>query len=230
MRITKLPVAGLLLLGFIGLTEREPKGETVNIGSPKQLFLDGYVVESMEPRVFRLLNRPLKYHENPVIPLGTEWEQKGGLSHLGDAGNMFFDKEKGLFRFYGCMVDWDGSNRFLFYAESKDGIHWVKPRLGQVEFLGYDTNFIDLPFSSNEKNFAVFKDPSAQNPQEKYKMLYYEKKDQDWEMYPAHFEPERLYPEGHRLRTPAWASSQDFLRWNSPKDKRNPKEIYGVIR
>ena len=84
------------------------------------------------------------------------------------------------------MVDWDGSNRFLFYAESKDGIHWVKPRLGQVEFLGYDTNFIDLPFSSNEKNFAVFKDPSAQNPQEKYKMLYYEKKDQDWEMYPAH--------------------------------------------
>ena len=86
----------------------------------------------------------------------------------------------------GCMVDWDGSNRFLFYAESKDGIHWVKPRLGQVEFLEYDTNFIDLPFSSNEKNFAVFKDPSAQNPQEKYKMLYYEKKDQDWEMYPAH--------------------------------------------
>ena len=275
MRITKLPVAGLLLLGFIGLTEREPKGETVNIGSRKQLFLDDYVVESMEPRVFRLLNRPLKYHENPVIPLGTEWEQKGGLSHLGDAGNMFFDKEKGLFRFYGCMVDWDGSNRFLFYAESKDGIHWVKPRLGQVEFLEYDTNFIDLPFSSNEKNFAVFKDPSAQNPQEKYKMLYYEKKDQDWEMYPAHsadgihwsnyqvdqpalsfysdtnnnaiwdaehkrymlylrtftrvdrwFEPERLYPQGHRLRTPAWASSQDFLHWNAPKDKGNPEELY----
>ena len=65
----------------------------LEIGPEKQLFLDDHVIESMEPRVFRLLNQPIKYRENPVIPLGTDWEQKGGLSHGGDAGTVFYDED-----------------------------------------------------------------------------------------------------------------------------------------
>ena len=78
----------------------------LEIGSEKQLFLDDQVIESMEPRVFRLLNQPIKYRENPVIPLGTDWEQKGGLSHGGDAGTIFYDEDQKLYRFYGWMIEW----------------------------------------------------------------------------------------------------------------------------
>ncbi len=39
-------------------------GEALDIGSQKQLFIDDYIVESMEPRVYRLMNQPQKYHNN----------------------------------------------------------------------------------------------------------------------------------------------------------------------
>ena len=42
----------------------------LDIGTQKQLFIDDYIVESMEPRVYRLMNQPQKYHNNPVIRLG----------------------------------------------------------------------------------------------------------------------------------------------------------------
>ena len=115
----------------------------LEIGSEKQLFLDDQVIESMEPRVFRLLNQPIKYRENPAIPLGTDWEQKGGLSHGGDAGTVFYDEDQKLYRFYDWMIEWPpqgGSyKKFLFYGESEDGLHWRKPAQGQVSYLGFDT-------------------------------------------------------------------------------------------
>ena len=103
-----------------GMTARPGSGiqvqssrEPLEIGSEKQLFLDDHVIESMEPRVFQLLNQPIKYRENPVIPLGTDWEQKGGLSHGGDAGTIFYDEDQKLYRFYDWMIEWPSQRRFL---------------------------------------------------------------------------------------------------------------------
>ncbi len=152
----------------------------LEIGSEKQLFLDDQVIESMEPRVFRLLNQPIKYRENPVIPLGTDWEQKGGLSHGGDAGTVFYDEDQKLYRFYGWMIEWPpqgGSyKKFLFYGESEDGLRWRKPAQGQVSYLGFDTNFLKISFlgDANPGNLAVLRDPVAKSQEERYKMVFQE--------------------------------------------------------
>jgi hypothetical protein len=248
----------------------------VQVGSQKQLFLDDYIIESMEPGVYQLLNQPVKHPDNPLIRLGAEWERKGALSHGGDAGKVFFDDERGVYRFYGWMIDWGTDKRFLFYAESKDGIHWVKPKLGQVNYLGHDTNFISLPFTGEDPgNAAILKDPAAKNPREKYKMIYPKKENGESAMYPAYsadgitwsaysvdkpavpywsdtnnnllwdaktqeyvlylrtfnrmekwFTPERVYPRDARSRTPAWATSKDFLSWDSPQDIREPDDRF----
>lgn len=166
-----------------GAVHAEPSRTPLEIGQERQLFLDDHVVETMEPRVFRLLNQPVRYRDNPVIPLGTDWEQKGGLSHGGDAGAVLYDPERKLYRFYGWMIPWPplGSSvrKFIFYAESEDGLHWRKPPLGQVRYLGYDTNFIRLPFlgDATPGNLGVFRDPAARRPQERYKIVFQGKQD-----------------------------------------------------
>ena len=253
----------------------------LEIGPEKQLFLDDHVIESMEPRVFRLLNQPIKYRENPVIPLGTDWEQKGGLSHGGDAGTVFYDEDQKLYRFYGWMIEWPpqgGSyKKFLFYAESEDGLRWRKPAQGQVSYLGFDTNFLQISFlgNANPGNVAILRDPVAKSLQERYKIVFQEKRGEKWGMYPGHsadgirwksysvhrpiapfysdtnnnliwnarnqeymlylrtyprldrwMKPERLFPADYRVRTPAWASSKDFLQWDGPSDKEDPEERY----
>ena len=52
-----------------------------------------------------------------------------------------------------------GDPRYACYAESKDGIHWVKPALGLVEFKGAKTNNI-VWTAPKADNFTVFKDPN----------------------------------------------------------------------
>ena len=247
----------------------------VAVGSQKQLLIDDYVIEAMSPRVYRLMNQPLKYPENPVIRLDTDWEHKGGLSHGGDYGQVFFDPDRGIYRFYDLMVNWDWSKKWLFYAESKDGIHWVKPKLGQVEYLGYDTNFISLPFSEETWSNTVFRDSATDREQERYKMIYFAKPDGKKGMFPAYsadglnwkpyqvdqpavpfwsdtnnnlmwdskrqryilylrtgtslnrwMDPEPIYPEGARTRTAGFATSTDFLNWDSPPTYRNPDDRF----
>ncbi|MBS0631998.1 MAG: hypothetical protein JSS11_08805 [Verrucomicrobia bacterium] len=58
------------------------------------------------------------------------------------------------------------------YAESNDGIHWIKPVLGQLEFHGSKkNNAIALPDALIE-GVHVIKDADDPNPQRRYKMVY----------------------------------------------------------
>jgi hypothetical protein len=60
----------------------------------------------------------------------------------------------------------------ICYAESDDGIHWVKPNLHQVEFRGSkDNNAIRLPDKSTQCA-AVIKDEADPDPRRRYKMVY----------------------------------------------------------
>ena len=236
--------------------------------------MDDHVIQSMEPGVYRLMNQPLKYHGNPVIRLDQDWEHKLGLSHAGDCAQIFWDQDRKLYRFYGMMVNWDWSKNWLFYAESKDGIHWKKPPLGQVELEGHDTNFIRLSFGKDAWANTVFRDPNG-GSQDQYKMIYFEERGEKKGMYPAYssdglhwkaydvdrpavpywsdttnnlmwdpkkeryilylrtfnklsrwMEAESLYPEGARVRTAGFATSTDFLNWDSPPTIRDADDRF----
>jgi hypothetical protein len=60
----------------------------------------------------------------------------------------------------------------LCYAESDDGIHWVKPKLGQVLFKGSrDNNALALPHGAVSAA-TLIRDDDDPDPARRYKMVY----------------------------------------------------------
>ena len=153
-----------------GGAEEGRQKTVLDIGKRKQLFLDDLVIESMTPGLFQVMNQPVKHPGNPVIPLDKPREQRGGLSFGGDQGNIIYDEEQGIYRFWSMMANWDWSQDWLAYAYSQDGLHWVKPQLGIVKYQGHDTNFLGP--EGNWSQAGVLRDPTAE-PDRRYKMVYY---------------------------------------------------------
>ena len=100
------------------------------------LIIDDKSVMSHESVSFKL-NPAAKHPENPVM-LPGEPHQWDSLQVSWPATVLYSAKDK-KFR---CRVSGfdclQAPDRFWKpgYAESEDGIHWTKPNLGQVEFLG----------------------------------------------------------------------------------------------
>ncbi len=60
-----------------------------------------------------------------------------------------------------------GRKRGILYAWSEDGINWIKPSLGLVEFMGSsENNIVKLNFEG-----GVFKDKQESDPKRRYKMF-----------------------------------------------------------
>src|SRR5688572_15361455 len=85
---------------------------------------------------------PELYEGNPVMRRGPKGEVDATFAAL--YGTVFY--LDGKFRmWYGAVDSWekfepDRANLRLAYAESKDGIHWEKPKLGLREFNGNKDN------------------------------------------------------------------------------------------
>jgi len=88
------------------------------------------------------------------------------------------------------------------YAESVDGVRWVKPRLGLVEFRGSkDNNLVDVGGDWGFVNLKVLKDEHDPDPARRYKMTTH-----------VYFRDKR------RLGTLLPFVSADGLRWMPVKD------------
>lgn len=99
-------------------------------------------------------------HVGPVLQPEYPWEEMGvNFYQIIRDGNIY--------RGYGRSQGADGEE-FRSYYESQDGIHWERPRLGLVEYLGSRENNL-LPEPSPE---SVFIDPHAP-PGERYKAIYH---------------------------------------------------------
>jgi hypothetical protein len=88
--------------------------------------------------------------------------------------------------------DFDGR---LCYAESEDGVTWVKPELGLVEFRGSKANNIILDGRMTGCGFhghSVFVDPTSP-PEARYRMIFmsalrrWDKPEQGYSLYPMSF-------------------------------------------
>lgn len=136
----------------------------VDIGSRRELFVDGYLAESLE-NVRQVLNTP--EHESAALLFDQPWEGRycGYVSVLKD-GDLYRMYYRGL-----PESGKDGSNNEVTCcAESKDGILWTRPELSLFTVRGQAVNNIVLadqaPYSHN---FAPFLNsrPDA-SPEEKY--------------------------------------------------------------
>ncbi len=175
---------------------------TYSLGTEKHVFVDwdliepGYGVaargerpEPWEmPHGLRLSVHSPRIDTQPIIEPDMPWEESIDFLHV-----VFEDD--GRWRLY--YLCWDRSAEdiwqnprasMLAYAESTDGVNWVKPSVGTVRFDGStDNNLVyalnvamDRPVLSP----SVFKDPSA-SPSERYKLAYRGSQDGNPLMYGA---------------------------------------------
>ena len=132
----------------------------------KQLFLDDYLIASMT-NVARRVQVAEKFKGNPVIWKTEPWEEPFNVVY----GSVIRDGDK--------YKIWYQSGPGVSYAESDDGITWVKPRLDLVVIDGQKTNILfrkktetsgsdELPYF--QELFGVSKDPRETDPSRRYKM------------------------------------------------------------
>ena len=151
----------ILVLGFspTGLAQAQ---EIREVGTDLQLFLDDWLVESMQ-RTRRVLHRPQP--REIAIELDRPWEGK----YLYDPSVL---KDGNRYRMW---YRGGGLERphLWGYAESTDGIHWVKPELGLIDYRGSTKNNLVWPVPGvNCSTLSVFIDRNpAAKPEERYKSI-----------------------------------------------------------
>ena len=155
--------AGLPRAAAAGSAEAAPPA--LDIGSRRELFVDDYLIERLQGAELRLhapTPREIAIREN------EPWE--------------------GIYSGYHTVVQ-DGELLRLYYrglpvarhaldtevtcvAESRDGIHWARPRLGLFEVGGTKDNNVVLARHRACHNFAPFLDANPSAPEgERYKAL-----------------------------------------------------------
>ncbi len=136
--------------------------DLVPVGHRKQLLVDDYVVAEMS-NLKRELGQVTKLNGGkPILVRDQPWERScwyyGTALHDGEKFQMWYRASLEPFA--------------LGYAESKDGLHWVKPKLGLVEFGGTkQNNIIDVELGLAYA-FSCFIDPHETDPAHKYKCCW----------------------------------------------------------
>jgi len=171
-----LSMAALLLL-VLPANAEEPPAKVIDIGSRRELLIDNFLVDSLTAPAVQRLHHPVR--KEIAIVHDAPWEGNGGGYHA-----IFYDpgfRETGLYRMYyhAWHIPSDGNQAhplYIGYAESRDGIHWVKPKLGLVEHDGSTANNIVLATINGDRchDFSPFRDPNPEvAPGEEYKAVGY---------------------------------------------------------
>jgi len=164
----------LALLAFSSVS-----AEVIDIGSRRELFVDGFLIEKMTGKAEQRLHQPQP--KEIAITHDAPWEGSGSGYHSvfkdGDKYRMYYKSWQLTVTAPG-KVNTGEHPLFTCYAESDDGIHWRKPELGLHEFKGSKANNIVIPHGKMGKvnpdggHPAVFKDENpAAAPDAKYKAI-----------------------------------------------------------
>lgn len=171
----------------------------IDIGSRRECFFDSFLIDTEKTSAKHLLHHP--EIRDIVFTHDAPWEGDGCDFH-----NLFYDEEYGKYRLY--YLAWHtnvvepkipAELKYIriCYAESEDGINWIKPNLRICEFNGsFDNNIIlDKKVCAEFDNFYVFKDSNPACPgEERYKGIALYKKAL-WAFFSEdgiHFAPGRM--------------------------------------
>jgi len=157
-------VPALALSTALGASISLRAEEAVDVGARRQLFVDGSLIASVE-NVRQVLHHPVP--REIAIRAEHPWE-KYGVSYM--AAFRDGDKFRAWYRVDAADTSQGPRHTMTAYAESTDGVHWVKPTLGIIEYNGSKEN--NLVWDGPGKNQAVFKDGNPAAPaDERYKAL-----------------------------------------------------------
>ena len=183
----------------------------MDVGTQKQLLFDDRFMEASEG-ISLCMNPPFQ-HPEPVLVADHLWERLG----VGAYNTVLREADGRLRMWYEAGYNLrapvlEGARR-LCYAESDDGVHWEKPELGLISFLGSKDNNIVAPLDESQSidGGTVFRDERA-SPDERYKL---------W----AKFRPsDAQLAAGVDPGGGLWAfHSSDGLRWQEYSGQPNPR-------
>ena len=141
--------------------------EPISIESQRQLFVDSHLIERMDNARLQLQQPQPR---EVVLVTDEPWEGNTCAYYT-----LFQDGDK--YRMYYRGSHWNESSKqathreVVCYAESVDGVNWIKPKLGLFEFDGSKQNNIVWDGVGGH-NFTPFKDTNPNcKPQARYKAL-----------------------------------------------------------
>lgn len=165
----------------------------IDVGNQKQVFLDGLFLNTKE-NVQLVMHKPYRDGQILIKP-DQPWEMDSGKKEQRIGLYSCVLKEDGLIRVWYDMARGKMSDEIrVGYAESTDGIHFTKPKLGLHEVDGSKENNVVIA-GLRLAGAAVWKDPNA-SPEHRYKTQT------------------KVYPSG-RLRM---HSSPDGIHWKLMSD------------
>lgn len=138
--------------------EKVWRESSVEVGLRKQLFTDDYVL-SHRYNVHRELQSAKKVNGGkPVLVREQPWEQ----ANLFQVSCVAHDGKK-----FEMNYGYVGPVEYCLRAESDDGVNWLRPNLGQMEFSGdRQNNLFDY------RGYVAFLDPHETDPEHRYKATY----------------------------------------------------------
>lgn len=168
-------------------------------------------------------NNPL-FREDYFSDPPRRWEQRYDNAYP----NVIYDPKYKKYRLYYTLCSKDdesantpkaeralrdyrpGSTRIasLAYAESDDGIHWVKPSLGFVEFEGSKENNLLFLYAHGT---GVFLDEEETDPRKRYKMVTKVEYSAKKNFMAVNFSEDGIH----------WGEMIKWPRWNPPADSQN---------
>lgn len=145
----------------------------VDISVGRQLFVDDFLIEKTElvPEYHKA-----KKTGQPVLSPETPWEKEGGPCACPKSGGIWYDEKEKKFKMW-YEAGW---LRHMCYAESEDGLTWVRPDLGIIPgtnlILPYQRREDDVDFSAGDTSYlrpdstTVFIDDTCP-AEERYKLF-----------------------------------------------------------
>jgi hypothetical protein len=168
MNFHVLTFLGIILAATCLSTLAKAEGP-IALGTRRELLVDDFLLDRVEGQAAPRLHRPTM--REIVLVFDQPWE--GNSS--GAYATVFVDEGRYRLYYQACQQVLKGeppAHPFsMCYAESTDGIHWVRPKLGTFEFNGSKENNI-VWLGVGAEGLSPFKDanPSCA-PDARYKAI-----------------------------------------------------------
>jgi len=153
------------------------KPEVIYINNGRQLFVDNFLISetTLKPQ----FHTPEFYKNNPVLKPDRDWEvtSLGGMYAAPFSDGIWYDEKENKYRMWylagaGLLYKEEKQAFYTCYAESTDGIHWVKP----AQNVCPGTNIVD---TCRRDAATVWLDRFEKDPNKRWKFFNVERRTYD---------------------------------------------------
>jgi hypothetical protein len=155
----------------------DAKPAVIPVNTGRQLFVDNFLISAST--LTQVAHTPDFYIGNPILEPDKDWENtiEGAPYAAPFSDGIWYDEHDGKFKMWylagaGMLHKEDKQTFYTAYAESTDGIHWVKPALDVYQ----NTNLVD---TCNRDAATIWLDKLEKDPAKRFKMFNVERRPTD---------------------------------------------------